>query len=122
MTGCKIFADWRSPPEFVFVAVFRNEVVIAVGTMTIEDVFNLPGSVLKVRYCHGISENQPELTRRAWGLPMPTICVSKTLAPVLKDLTGAEPLTVIPNGINATEYFEEDRERLGVARFTAGTT
>lgn len=92
----------------------RNEVVIAVGTMTIEDVFNLPGSVLKVRYCHGISENQPELTRRAWGLPMPTICVSKTLAPVLKDLTGVEPLTVIPNGINATEYFEEDRERLGV--------
>jgi len=91
-----------------------REVVIAVGTMTIEDVFALPGSLVKLRYCHGISENQPDLTRRAWGLPMATVCVSKTLVPVLKDLTGTEPLRVIPNGINRKEYFEEKRERSGI--------
>ena len=85
----------------------ENELVIAVGTMTVDDVYRLPSSVHRIRYCHGFSEHKSEAM---WKLDMPTISVSPMLIDRLKEFR-CDIAGIVPNGINADEYFVEERER-----------
>ncbi|MFC1512092.1 glycosyltransferase family 4 protein [Candidatus Latescibacterota bacterium] len=92
----------------------KGEIVIAVGTYTIKDVYNIHKDIIKIRYCHGFSEYLQELTNEVWGLSMPTISVSDQLITRIKELSGEEPLDVVPNGINTDEYFIENKVRDGI--------
>lgn len=91
-----------------------GEIVVAVGTFTIQEVGALNRDVLKLRFCHGFREDLPELTHMAWGTPMATITVSSTLSPRIRELTGADPVAVIPNAISPEEYYVENRLRDGI--------
>ena len=82
--------------------------------MVIKDVFHLPSHVVKLRYCHGFSENQDTLTREAWGLPMQSVAVSSSLLPRLEELSRSKALAVIANGINPAQYHIENFPRRGI--------
>jgi glycosyltransferase involved in cell wall biosynthesis len=92
----------------------KGEIVIAVGEHVALDVYELPKEVIKVRYCHAIFDHVPELTRRAWSVPMPTLAVSESLVPELEKFSGKEVLAVVPNGINTNEYYLEKKPRDGM--------
>jgi glycosyltransferase involved in cell wall biosynthesis len=92
----------------------KGEIVIAVGERTVKDVYELEKDVFKLRYCHCIFDHLPELNKIAWGVPMPTICVSPSLIPPLEAYSGSKVLAVVPNGINASEYYIERRDRDGI--------
>lgn len=94
-----------------------GEVVIAVGSLTVREVVELPAPVLKVRYCHGFTQSLPELQDYAWGVPMDTIAVSPGLLPELERRGGRPALAVVPNGIHLEEYHPEP----GLPRDGVGT-
>lgn len=89
-----------------------TEIVIAVGTYTVEDVRRLRAPVLKLRFNHGFPAKPDAAQAAAWTGRMPTITVSHTLVPKLQQLTEGSVLGVVPNGIDTTEYFVES----GIAR------
>lgn len=86
-----------------------GEVVVAVGTHTVKEVYELKENVVKVRYNHGFSLESPAATSFAWGIPMLTIAVSNTLVPRLEGLSGGSVSAVVPNGIDQGEYFIEEK-------------
>jgi glycosyltransferase involved in cell wall biosynthesis len=92
----------------------KGEIVIAVGEHVALDVYELRREVIKVRYCHAIFDHVPELTRKAWSVPMATLAVSPSLVPQLEDFSGKKVIAVVPNGINTEEYFLENRVRDGM--------
>jgi len=91
----------------------RGEIVIAVGTHAIDDVAQLNADVVKVRFCHGFAADKPDLTSRVWGGEMPTLAVSQTLIPILEKL-GAPVMSVVPNGVNTDQYYDEGWTRAGI--------
>jgi glycosyltransferase involved in cell wall biosynthesis len=91
-----------------------GEVVIAVGLMTVKFVANLKMNVYKIRYCHGLQEQNNELMLQAWEPDMATITVTEKLVSKIKELTKNENIKVIPNGIDLQQYFVEDYERNGI--------
>jgi glycosyltransferase involved in cell wall biosynthesis len=95
-------------------AFAKGEIVIAVGERTVKDVYELKKDVFKLRYCHCLFDHLPELNKTAWGVPMPTICVSPSLVPRLEAYSGGKVLAVVPNGINGSEYYIEPRDRDGI--------
>jgi len=96
------------------VAFLNNEVVIAVGSMTIQEVFQLDRTVIKLRYCHGLPDLDQEWMHAGWKLDMPTLSVSDTLSNRLEELSGRKPFAIVPNGISARDYHLEDRVRDGI--------
>lgn len=90
-----------------------REIVVAVGTLTSLDVHGLNGNLVKLQYNHGMPF--PSGNDEALLLPLSTIAVSHTIAPDYEKLTGRTLLGVVPNGIEAIEYYitESDR-RVGV--------
>jgi hypothetical protein len=105
--------------SFVRLADLRfepGEVVIATGVHTIGMLQSLGGDVIKVRYCHGLLEWEPEERRMVWlwDGPMDTISVSPVLVPALQARCTGRLLGVVPNGIYPEEYFIEPRTRDGV--------
>jgi glycosyltransferase involved in cell wall biosynthesis len=94
-----------------------KEVVIAVGTFTVNEVRALPQDVLRVRFNHGFPAEMTPENQEIWSLPMPTITVSQTLVPRLEAMSGRKVLAVIPNGIDLTDYFPAP----GVKRDGVGT-
>ena len=94
----------------------ENEIVIAVGSYTVEDVRSMAKKVIKVRFNHGMPTDPKPEHENAWKGSMPTITVSKTLIPLLVEQSGEDVLAVIPNGIDRSQYFErtdESREGIG---------
>jgi len=93
-----------------------KEVVIATGIHTIEDLNQLQGNVLKVRYCHGLLEQEPEHVRKMWLWegPIDTVAVSPALVPTLQKHCTGRILGVVPNGISPQEYFVENGLRDGI--------
>ncbi len=83
----------------------KHEVVIAVGTFTVRDVYDLKADVLRVRFNHGFPAEMTPERQAIWSLPMPTITVSRTLVPQLEAMSGRKVLAVIPNGIDLKDYF-----------------
>jgi len=92
----------------------RGEIVVAVGSFTIEDVRRLQGHVLKIRYCHGFQEHNPEWMQEVWSGSMPTISVTRTMVPRLEEYSGEKVIDVVPNGVQASEYYSEQRTRDGI--------
>ena len=85
----------------------KGEIVIAAGTYTVLEVYKLHKDVVKLRYCHGFSDNMPELTRQAWSIAMPTIAVSSALVPRLERMSSHPVIGMVPNGINLAEYYKD---------------
>jgi glycosyltransferase involved in cell wall biosynthesis len=92
----------------------EGEIVIAAGTFTIHDVYDLPARVHKVRYCLGFNEHLSDLTESAWGLPMPTVSLSDQLLTKLEEISGKKPLGAVPSGIRRSQYYDEGIEREGI--------
>jgi glycosyltransferase involved in cell wall biosynthesis len=93
----------------------HDEVLLAVGSMSVDEVRRLDAPVLKARYCHGFSEHLPELTRLAWNGDMPTITVSPLLVRQLEAMSQHRVWGVVPNAICPTEYFLASQfERNGI--------
>ena len=96
----------------------RGEIVIAVGTMTVDEVRAIERPVIKARYCHGFSDHLGTTAEAAWTGSMPTLSVSSTLVPRLERISRHRVWGVVPNGIRSDEYFpdsaEFDRDRVAV--------
>ncbi len=92
----------------------EKEIVVAVGSWTVSDVYDLPNDIIKLRYCHGLPTDQPNAIDKYWRLSMPTIVVSEELTVQIENLTGEPPLDVVPNGIDPKEYYVQSGDRLGV--------
>ena len=84
-----------------------NEIVIAVGTYSVPDVRALTKPVVKLRFNHGFPAKPDALQEQAWRGSMPTITVSNTLVPRLRELSGEDVLAVVPNGIDTRVYFPD---------------
>jgi glycosyltransferase involved in cell wall biosynthesis len=96
---------------------FENkEIVVATGIHTIGDLERLQRNVLKVRYCHGLLEQEPEQVRKMWlwSGPMATIAVSPALLPALEKCCTGQILGVVPNGVSEQDYFVEGPVRDGI--------
>jgi glycosyltransferase involved in cell wall biosynthesis len=91
-----------------------GEIVIAVGTFTITDVYKLKDNVIKIRYCHGYDLTNMELTRSAWGVSMPTIAVSSTLNQMHEELCNEQIREIIPNGIDTNDYYQDNYKKNGI--------
>ncbi|MCP4133732.1 MAG: glycosyltransferase family 4 protein [bacterium] len=98
----------------------KNEIVVAVGSFTIDDVYHLNKDVKKIRYCHGFNEQLKDLMESVWSLPMKTIAVSPNLIPELQKFGINDPIDVVPNGVNAGEYYTEDFPREGIGTIYSG--
>ena len=101
-----------------------GEVVIATGIHTIPDLQALEGDYVKVRYCHGLLEQEPEESRKSWlwSGKMFTIAVSPVLVDPLKALGSERILGVVPNGIFQSDYFVEERNRDGIGFIFSGSS
>lgn len=86
-----------------------GEIVIAVGTRSVDYVEAMRPDVIKMRYCHGFAGDEPEINRRAWSGPMPTIVVSEGLVEKIRTQFQQEAYGVVPNGCEADLYFVEER-------------
>jgi glycosyltransferase involved in cell wall biosynthesis len=84
-----------------------GEIVIAVGTFTVDDIRSLRAPVTKVRYNHGMPYPMSARTVAAWSGSILTITVSSTLVPWLEATMGHPILAVVPNGIDAADYYVE---------------
>lgn len=95
----------------------EHEVVVAAGTLVIDDLLALRQPVVKVRYCHGLIGSRPDDMKRVFAGDTPTICVAPGLIPLLEELSDGHPVTaVVPNGIHKTEYYvdpQHPRDGLG---------
>ena len=92
-----------------------GEIVIAVGSLTVQAVADLQAPVLKARYCHGLANLNGRSAETVWGGSMPTIAVSPTLTEPLERLNGAPVLGIVPNGIDLTHFYEEpETQRTGI--------
>lgn len=97
-----------------------GEIVIAVGSFSIGSVDQIEADVVKIRYCHGFRDDMAELTQRVWKIPMPTIAVSPMLAPRIRELSGKDPLAIIPNGISTDDYYIENAPRNAIGLIYSG--
>jgi glycosyltransferase involved in cell wall biosynthesis len=99
-----------------------KEIVVSTGVHTLGELVALNRNVLKLRYCHGLLEHEPEERRMLWLWrgPMDTIAVSPVLVAPLEQLCERPVLGVVPNGICSKEYFVEKRPRDGVGFVFSG--
>ena len=86
-----------------------DEVVIAVGTYMVGAVRAMNKPVVKVRFNHGFPARPNADQEAAWRGWMPTITVSSTLIPRLQEQTEGSVWGVVPNGIDTSEYFPDER-------------
>lgn len=90
-----------------------GEIVVATGAYVAPDLFEIDADVVKVKWCHGFSDHLPNLMRRVWTDPTPTIAVSERLVERL-ERTGSPVAGVVPNGIDPGEYRPEPLPKDGV--------
>jgi glycosyltransferase involved in cell wall biosynthesis len=92
-----------------------DEVVIAVGSHAVPWVDALPRPRRRVRFCHGFHHFRTGQRAAAWGTAVPTLTVSRTLIPGLRQYGGEFPVWHVPNGIDPAEYHPVDtpRTRIG---------
>jgi glycosyltransferase involved in cell wall biosynthesis len=111
--GFKVLADLKFDDQ---------EVVISTGIHTLEELQLLEKNVLKLRFCHGLLEQEPEERRKLWLWrgSMATIAVSSSLLPPLEKICEGRILGVVPNGIDPRDYFVETRQRDGVGLIYSG--
>jgi len=92
----------------------EGEIVIAVGPIVVQDVFNLRQNVYKMRYFHGFFEQYPDLMSSALRPQMATMAVSALLGKKIEEYSNQPVEYIIPDAINHKDYFNEHRPRDGI--------
>jgi glycosyltransferase involved in cell wall biosynthesis len=93
----------------------ENEIVVAHGWWAKRELRRLKGNgIIKVHYIHGVASR--DLVKDAWSENVPKIAVASYLDDVVKEICGQKTLAVVPNGIDASEYFPSvpENQRNGV--------
>jgi len=85
-----------------------DEIVIAVGSLTVHLVKGMQSPVRKVRFNHGFPAKPTAQQDEAWRGKMTTITVSRRLVPQLEELSGGDVWGVVPNGIDFSDYHVDD--------------
>lgn len=99
----------------------RNEVVVAHGWWAARELRRLKhNTVIKVHYVHSTLKDK-DLMKAAWGENVPKIVVASYLEDVIAEIVGQKITAVIPNGIDADEYYPTvpDNARDGVGTIFA---
>ncbi|SMF13456.1 Glycosyltransferase involved in cell wall bisynthesis [Alteromonadaceae bacterium Bs31] len=95
----------------------EGEVVVSVGTYTVEKLLELPDYVNKLRYNHGFPAVFDDQAKRVWALDYPSITVSQTLVAGLEELSPNSVMGVVPNGIDTSQYYDLGLERNSIGLF-----
>lgn len=95
----------------------RGELVVGVGTYTLDYLAAITADVVKLRYNHGLPAVFDEQAQRVWSLQLPSITVSGSLVPRLEELCPGSVRAVVPNGIDSAQYHDLKIERNGVGIF-----
>jgi glycosyltransferase involved in cell wall biosynthesis len=101
-----------------------GEIVIGAGIWGCRQVsrVNQPG-IRKVHYLHGEIPWDRPLMKDAWQEQVPKIGVASYLDPLVRELCGQRLYAVVPNGVDANEYYpvldDESRTAVGTV-FGAG--
>lgn len=99
-----------------------GDIVISTGEFTNTCLHRLDERLIKVRYCHGFIERDPVQMKAAWGGKTPTIAVSPALVEALQSYCDGAVVGVVPNGIDASDYFVEEQPRRGIGFVYHGST
>ena len=94
-----------------------GDAVISVGPDCVEEMTNLPDKCgAKIFYAHGLTLRDPHLRMTAWGKNIPKIAVSNYVRLELLNASNNCVVAVVPNGIDASDYFADgaDDERISV--------
>ena len=94
-----------------------GEVVISVGSYTIEYLNTIDQDVIKLRYNHGLPAIFDAEAEQVWSYQMPSITVSQTIVDRLNELCPNSVLGVVPNGIDGKVYCNMKLERNGIGVF-----
>jgi len=93
----------------------ENEIVVAHGWWAKREFRRLKKTgIIKVHYIHGVASR--DLVKDAWSENVHKIAVASYLEDAVKEICGQKVLAVVPNGIDATEYFPSvpENQRNGV--------
>ena len=94
-----------------------GEAAIVIGCTHIPELMALDAPVHKLHYCHGLPGDRSSLHFTNLKYPIHCIAVSPAIVPTLEEQSGKKVIGIVPNGINADEYFVEDhgpRDGVGV--------
>ncbi len=94
-----------------------GEFVIGAGLWACRELNRVRQSgIRKVHYLHGALPWDDEYVKAAWEEQVPKIAVASYLDARVRELCGQHVHTVVPNGVDATEYFPlpADGNRTGV--------
>jgi glycosyltransferase involved in cell wall biosynthesis len=96
----------------------KDEIIVGVGSYVLEEMVQLEALPNpRVLYLHGITRWDPERMKRVLNSPIPKIAVASYLVPLVESGGGGEVITVIPNGIDKSEYFmsvsESEKDGVG---------
>jgi glycosyltransferase involved in cell wall biosynthesis len=95
----------------------KEEIIVGVGSYVLEEMVKLQSfRDLTVLYLHGITRWDPDRMKRVLSSPIPKIAVASYLVPLVEAEDGEKVISVIPNGIDRTEYFMsvDESEKDGV--------
>lgn len=106
--------EWVPFEDLNDVPISPNEIVIAVGVWTVQDVTYLRNARFRCRYNHGLRPDAPENQKAAFGFPMPTLTVSRSTRDTLKTLSSETVIPTVPNGVFPQEYYEMSIPRDGI--------
>jgi len=101
----------------------RGEIVIGAGLWACREISKLAtNGIKKVHYIHGATPDDVSLMKAAWGENIPKLAVSSYLEDTVKEVCGQKVLAIIPNGIDATEYFPSvpESKRNGIGTIFEG--
>jgi len=94
--------------ELTAEVVGRSDAIIGVGVDCMLAVAALPDSCgRKVHNCHGMEPWIQELMDRAWALPVPRIVCASYLEPEMRRCGSTDPVYLVPNGVDAKQYFAD---------------
>ncbi|MBN1341535.1 MAG: glycosyltransferase family 4 protein [Phycisphaerae bacterium] len=105
--------------------VGRNDVLIGVGADCTLAIAELPEACgVQVNNCRGREPWNQDRMISAWSLPMPRIVVSSHLVREMRDLGADDPIFVVHNAIDPSEYYpaRSAAQRDGVGTVYHGAT
>jgi glycosyltransferase involved in cell wall biosynthesis len=83
-----------------------GEIAVASGGWAARAIAGLDGGkIKKVHYIHGVDSPDPNQMKQFWSENVPKIIVASYLEKVIGELLGQDVLALIPNGIDAGEFY-----------------
>jgi glycosyltransferase involved in cell wall biosynthesis len=86
----------------------EKEIAISMCSQTTLDASQLPDSIIKVMYCHGLEYENWDRFIEAINLPIPKIAISNRVKETIEHYTTQKVMAVVPNGINHSEYYRDE--------------